>query len=233
MNQSRRKSLTAFGIALTLGLTSSGLSRAQEGQAHQHQRGQETKHGAPLHGGKVTMTKEYHFETVFASDGLKVYPRTHGDQPINASRLTGTATFYHPNAPGPWFTRKLTPTAARPGQASTSLDLKLDLSKVPAAGAKVAFRVEGLPEPEEPTATFTVPFTLAASHEITVTRTTRADQKAIAAAKVCPVSKEDLHSMGEPLKVSRGNKSIFICCKNCLDKIKADPDKYFGAAAAQ
>lgn len=66
----------------------------------------------------------------------------------------------------------------------TGIDLKLDLSKVPAAGAKVAFRVEGLPDPEEPTATFTVPFTLAASNDITVTRTTRADQKAIAAAKV-------------------------------------------------
>ncbi|MHB1560525.1 MAG: hypothetical protein ACYC61_23985 [Isosphaeraceae bacterium] len=233
MNQAGRKLFTALGIALTLGLTSNGLARAQEGQARQHQPGREHKHGDPLHHGKVTMTREYHFETVFARDGLKVYPRTHGDQPINASRLTGTATFYHPKSPDPWFTRKLTPTAARPGQAATSLDLKLDLSKVPADGAKVAFRVEGLPKPGEPTATFTVPFALAASNEITVTQAARADQKAIAAAKVCPVSKEDLHSMGGPLKVSRGNRSIFICCKGCLEKIQADPDKYFGAAAAQ
>ena len=35
----------------------------------------------------------------------------------------------------------------------------MNLSKVPAKGAKVVFQVSGLPDPGEPTATFTVPFT--------------------------------------------------------------------------
>ena len=39
--------------------------------------------------------------------------------------------------------------------------------------------------------------------------------------------------MGGPLKVSRGDKSVFLCCKGCLEKIQADPAKYFGTAAAQ
>ncbi len=60
------------------------------------------------------MTKEYHFEVVFAKDGLKLYPRSHEDQPIDASRLTGTATFYHPSSPKPWFERKLAATSRKP-----------------------------------------------------------------------------------------------------------------------
>jgi len=139
------------------------------------------KHGAPLHGGKVAMTKEYHFEAVFAKDGLKFHPRTHDDRPIDASRLTGTATFYHPNSPQPWFGQKLTPVPSGPGQVSTSLQASRDLSAVPAAGARVSFKVDGLPDAAEPTATFEVPFALAASREIVVSQATKADEKAVAA----------------------------------------------------
>jgi len=188
------------------------------------------KHGASMHGGKVAMTKEYHFEAVFAKDGLKVYPRTHEDKPIDASRLTGTATFYRPNSPEPWFERKLTATPASPGQTITSLNATLDSSKIPASGAKVAFRVTGLPEAAEPTATFTTPYALAASNEVVVSKATKADEKAVAAQKTCPVSKEELDSMGGPLKVSRGDRSTFICCKGCLKEVQADPDKYLGSS---
>jgi hypothetical protein len=191
------------------------------------------KHGAPLHGGKVAMTKEYHFEVVFAKDGLNIYPRSHEDQPVDASRLTGTATFYHPNSTKPWFERKLAPTASSPGRASSSIGTTIDLSKVPPTGAKVAFRIEGLPEAAEPTATFTVPFaTPATSGTIVVAKATEADAKAIALLKTCPVSKEDLDSMGGPLKVTRGDKSIFICCKSCLKQLQANPDKFFGAQSS-
>ena len=190
------------------------------------------KHGAPLHGGKVAMTKEYHFEAVFTKDGLKVYPRSHEDKPVDASKLTGTATFYHPNSPKPWFERKLAASPATPGQSVSFLGTTTDLSKVPATGAKVVFKVDGLPEAAETTATFTVPFALATNGEIVVTKATKADEKAIAAMKTCPVSKEDLDSMGGPLKVSRGDKSIFICCKGCLKDIQANPDKFLGKVAA-
>jgi len=210
----------SFALALTLGV--SGPASADDGH----------KHGAPLHGGKVAMTKEYHFEVVFAKDGMKVYPRSHEDQPVDASRLTGTATFYHPSSPKPWFERKLAPTAASPGRAPASIGSAIDLSKVPATGVKVEFKVEGLPEPAEPTASFTVPLASAPSGEIVVTKATKADEQAILALKNCPVSKEDLGSMGGPLKVTRGGKSTFICCKGCLKQLQANPDKFFGAQAS-
>ena len=108
----------------------------------------------------------------------------------------------------------------------------MNLGKVPAQGARVAFQVSGLPDPGEPTATFTVPFTLGGDGPITVGKVTKADEKAIAALKVCPVSGEDLGgAMGPPVKVTRGDSAIFLCCKNCLKKVQADPDKFFSASA--
>ncbi len=224
MQNPRGNSIIPFAVASAFGLWLAAPSAAQDD--HQH------KHGAPMHGGKVTMTDEYHFEVVFAKERLTVYPRSHEDKPLDASRLSGTATFYHPNAPSKaWFERKLTPTPASPGQASSSIGLAIDLSKVPATGVKVAFVVDGLPEKAEPTATFTVPFALAQSSTIVAAKATRADEKAIASQKVCPVSNEDLSSMGGPIKVSRGERSIFICCKGCLKKVEANPDQYFAATA--
>ena len=208
--------------AALLALATGALASADDGH----------KHGAPLHGGKVAMTKEYHFEVVFAKDGLKVYPRSHEDQPVDASRLAGTATFYHPSSPKPWFERKLAPTAASPGKVPVSIGSVVDLSKVPQAGAKVEFKVEGLPEAAETAASFSVPFAVASGGELVVTKATQADAKAVAALKTCPVSKEDLGSMGGPLKVTRGDKSTFICCKGCLKDLQANPDKFLGAQAS-
>jgi len=218
MQMTGRAFFSALGAALVL---ATGLALAHDGH----------EHGAALHGGKVLMTKEYHFEVVFAKDGLTVYPRSHDDKPVDASRLTGTATFYHPNSPKPWFERKLVATAASTGEAAPSIGTSVDLSKVPATGAKVAFKVEGLPERAETTATFSVPFAAPSSGALVVMKATKADAKAVAALKSCPVSKEDLDSMGGPLKVSRGDKSTFICCKGCLKAVQADPDKFLGTVA--
>jgi hypothetical protein len=186
-------------------------------------------HGdAGPHGGTVANAGSRPFEVVFAKTGLKLYPLAPDRQPADASRLTATATFYHPNSPNPWFQRPLRPAAVAPGQVPTSLDLALDLGTIPATGAKVAFEVAGLPDPAAPSASFTVPFALTAPSPV-VAPATDADRAAIAAQKVCKVSGEPLDSMGGPLKVTLGDRSTFICCKACLDKIQADPDRYLPA----
>ena len=222
------KAIATCGFLLAFGLSSAGIAAAFDDQDHAAH-----KHGAPLQGGKVVMTKAYHFEVVATKTGLKVYPRTHGDTPIDASKLTGVATFYHPNSPKPWFDRKLTPSApASAGQPVRSIEVAIDLGNVPATGAKVDVRVDGLPDPSETTASFSSPFAFAASREITVTPATAADQAAIKAQKVCSVSHEELGSMGVPLKVSRGDQSVLLCCKGCLKELQANPDKFFNATAS-
>jgi hypothetical protein len=224
MRTNGRAFLGAFGSALVAAM---GLAMADDAHEHDDQH----KHGAPLHGGTVSMTKEYHFEVVFTKDGLKVYPRSHEDKPVAAPGIAGAATFYHPNSPKPWFERKLTATAASSGEVPPSIGASIDLSKVPATGVKVEIKVTGLPEPAETTATFSVPFAVSSKNEIVVAKATKADEKAISELKTCPVSKEDLESMGGALKVTRGDKSTFICCKGCLKAIQADPEKFFGAKA--
>ncbi len=215
------KFLVSLGCALGLGFASP--SEAQEGHDH----------AGATHGGAQAQTKRYHFDATFSASGLKLTVHGLDHKSVDVSGLSAKATFYHPSTPKPWFTRELRPSAAGQGRVPTSFELVMNLGKVPAKGTRVTFQVSGLPDPGEPTATFTVPFSLGDDGSITVGRVTKADEKAIAALKVCPVSGEELGGeMGPPVKVTRGGSSIFLCCKNCLKKVQANPDKFFSASAS-
>lgn len=52
------------------------------------------------------------------------------------------------------------------------------------------------------------------------------DAKLIAKQKVCPVSGEDLGSMGAPVKVSVSGRAVFICCKGCEKPLLRKPTEY-------
>ncbi len=62
--------------------------------------------------------------------------------------------------------------------------------------------------------------------QITVATVTAADADAIARQKVCPVMDEPLGGMGTPIKVTIGDKPVYLCCKGCIKKIEAEPAKY-------
>jgi hypothetical protein len=216
-------SFKAFGGMLSLlVLGPAGAATAQEAHGI----------GMAEHGGVVARTPHHHFEVVFRKDGLAVYPSGTDGKPVASARLSGTATFFHPGSPRPWFARPLRVGATGAGAMAAPLGLDMDLGQVPTAGAKVTFQVAGLPDPAETTATFTVPFALGEAARLTFTKATAADQKAIAAQKVCPVSGESLGSMGTPVKATRGDRSIFLCCQSCLKTVQADPNKFLGTPAA-
>jgi YHS domain-containing protein len=44
--------------------------------------------------------------------------------------------------------------------------------------------------------------------------------------KTCPVSGKALGSMGKPIAVEVKGKTIYVCCKGCVAKVKANPDDY-------
>ena len=44
--------------------------------------------------------------------------------------------------------------------------------------------------------------------------------------KTCPVTKEPLGSMGTPIKVDVSGQTVFVCCKSCIETLKANPDEY-------
>jgi len=218
MHANLRKIPLAPRAALILGIGLIGPAGAHEGHDHP----------AAAHGGVVAMSKAHRFEVVFARDGLKVHPLAPADTPAAIAGLTGTATLTIPGVPKP-FTYALRPMPEAPGRAPVALGVAVDLGKVPAKGATVAFRVAGLADPAEPTAAFTVPFAPIGPPAITAAKSTAADAKAIAAQKTRPVSKESLGWMGTPVKLTRGDRSIFLCCGICEKDVRADPDKFFGA----
>jgi hypothetical protein len=113
--------------------------------------------GTPERGGVLSIVGVYRFEVFFYATGVRIFGQDAKGAPLDASRLTGTATFYHPNSPDPWFVRSLRPAPVGLGQASESLDLVIRLRTVPATGAKVAFDIYGLPAPAQSGAGFTVP----------------------------------------------------------------------------
>ena len=65
---------------------------------------------------------------------------------------------------------------------------------------------------------------------LTVAPSTAADAAAIAAQKVCPIGGQALGTTDIPLKVSRGDRAVFLCCECCLEEVQADPDTYLTAA---
>lgn len=48
--------------------------------------------------------------------------------------------------------------------------------------------------------------------------------------KFCPVMGEPLGSMGKPVPVTVDGETLFVCCRGCVKKVKADPAKYFAIA---
>lgn len=55
-----------------------------EAAGHSHER-------ASLHGGTVAVTKEHHFETVFAADGVRIYLYSRDQAPLEVEDARGTA----------------------------------------------------------------------------------------------------------------------------------------------
>jgi YHS domain-containing protein len=60
-----------------------------------------------------------------------------------------------------------------------------------------------------------------------VTAARAADRARIQAQGVCPVTGAPLGSMGTPLKVTIDGQDIFLCCRGCLGKVRANPEHYF------
>ena len=50
--------------------------------------------------------------------------------------------------------------------------------------------------------------------------------------RTCPVTGEDLGSMGKPIPVTLKGQTVYVCCRGCAAKSQADPDKTLAAVAA-
>ena len=49
---------------------------------------------------------------------------------------------------------------------------------------------------------------------------------AIAVQKTCPVSGQPLGSMGEPIPVTIGAQTVYVCCQSCIEAVRQNPTKH-------
>ena len=59
------------------------------------------------------------------------------------------------------------------------------------------------------------------------------DRAAALAQRVCPVSDQELGSMGTPIKVTVSGRDVFICCEGCQEELLANPDQYLAKLDAK
>jgi hypothetical protein len=53
------------------------------------------------------------------------------------------------------------------------------------------------------------------------------DRQAAVAQRVCPVTGEPLGSMGKPIKITQGDRHLFVCCAGCEEEAKAKFDEFY------
>jgi hypothetical protein len=123
---------------------------------------EETRVTRSARGGLLATVEGRQFEVFFSPNGVRVFPLIEAGAPINTSGLTGSATFYHPNAPTrPWFSRPLHPGPATVGQVPSSMDLDIGLAEAPQKGATVVVELVGLRSQTGSSVTFKVPLEFA------------------------------------------------------------------------
>lgn len=53
------------------------------------------------------------------------------------------------------------------------------------------------------------------------------DRQAAVAQRVCPVTGEPLGSMGKPIKITEGDRHLFVCCAGCEEEAKGKFDEFY------
>jgi hypothetical protein len=150
------KLMVAVGLVLMSlgGLDSTAIVSAQE----------QTKSVRTPRGGQLAAAGGHRFEVFFYPTGARIFPLDEAGGPVDATHLSGTATFYHPDAPAkPWFSRSLHVEPVAPGRIPSSLDLNIGLSKVPPKGASVVVELVGLGTQAGSALTFKVPLEFVAA----------------------------------------------------------------------
>lgn len=108
------------------------------------------------------------------------------------------------------------PDAAKPDDAAAP---KVD---VPTIEAPKIEAPKSEPAKEEPKAA-AAGVNLSEEEVAEIKKLPEAEQAAALKQAVCPVSEENLGSMGTPIKVTAEGKTFYLCCKGCKKDVDADP----------
>lgn len=115
------------------------------------------------------------------------------------------------------------PAAGAPGKGEVKAP-----APAPAPAAKEAVKTSDAPPPLEPPKTGQAetgarPVKLTDGQVAKIKSLPAGEQEAALKQAVCPISGENLGSMGVPFKMSAEGQTFYLCCDGCEDKAKADP----------
>lgn len=170
------------------------------------------------HGGSRRQVGSLFVESVVEDSGIKIYMSDSGSQPVVASAVRGVAML-RIEGEAKTYRYDLLPTEKNQLSAAANLSrfsgrqIILDVMLTDLPTGKASDR-----RARQPTK-FRDVFTLSPTEQ-------QLAAQAIAIQKVCPVTGRRLGSMGEPLPVAAGNKTVFVCCSSCVEVVHKEPAKY-------
>lgn len=130
-----------------------GGSPSEEAPGHSHE-------ASSVHGGEVTMTREFHFEVVPAADALQVYVYDARQRPLSARGITGKVSVRFHEA------KRKSVTARLAFQDDGSYGLLAAPLRLKDAGeAKITIELSGLPGRAEKKVRFTQTLTASGGHD--------------------------------------------------------------------
>jgi hypothetical protein len=62
---------------------------------------------------------------------------------------------------------------------------------------------------------------------------TTGEPKPYGGQKTCPVTGEELGSMGPAIPVTVNGQTVYVCCRGCAAKVQREPDTYLAKALAE
>jgi YHS domain-containing protein len=216
-----------FAAAVVVATMLIGMAHAHEGHDHEHDAGPDagqraagddmSRTTAGPHGGLMQAVGAIQVEILVEPGGLRVFVYDGQGQPIDVGRARGVASLQI-RGDSKRYRYDLFAVTGR-DRSAESLAAAVDLSRIAGSQVEVDYQLVDLPGDDRRPIQFrsvaTVPMTkeqLAAA--------------AIAQQKFCPVSKQPLGSMGAPIVVELGGETVYVCCKGCIDAVRANPAKY-------
>ncbi len=186
------------------------------------------------HGGTLVTVAPYRVEVVFHQKETRVYLYAASGQPAAVRGVRGQVVM---QAAGDERTSAfpLEYKAAPQGAAGQDhLAAAVDLSRARDGTLTATFQLANVPQARDRRLTFAKPVVLSPPPlEVAVVALIQADREGIARQRVCPVMGTRLGEHGTPVKVLIGNQPVYLCCKGCLAKVRANPAAYLPQSATQ
>ncbi len=224
----------AHGRAVAAGAEHAGHEHsghaASAGEDHSGHRGAASAPSAQPgpHGGQITPVEGGAFEVVYWPKEIRVYLYDAEGRPLSAERVAGEVALQVRGVERVFrYPLKYVASPAGSGQHD-HLAVAVDVSQVRDGDMKASFQFTRLPF-AQPEARFVQTFALSRLAVI-LAKLEAADQAGIDRQKVCPVTGEELGSMGEPIKLLVAGQPLYVCCRGCVRKVQQNPDVYLAKA---